>query len=279
MRNTLKHVRTLAVMGGAHGNVAALKACLADAGALDADLKAFIGDAIGCCGHSEQIVAMIRTGFDLLGEDSRQWLSTWPDEQIAAIASLQPSKRFRWLRASDGPNGHRHRADWKPEFLNVSAWQKTLRQFRAFELLSDSEVDEALSLLDPAFPFFAALRLADSVHLHVKVHDVNDLPVPAILALGAQPKNARPGYVKYSFPGGINMIFSSIPTSEEDRLPDPVPPKPFVDHLGIDLRRETGVVRAAFEDTVTIARRANWPCKSQGGGLRSGRPLNAPERV
>jgi hypothetical protein len=66
------------------------------------------------------------------------------------------------------------------------------------------------------------------------------------------------------------MIFSSIPIAEEDQLSDPRPPKPFVDHFGIDLRRETGIVRALFEDTPGVARRAGWPVKSQGG---VGRPV------
>ena len=63
-------------------------------------------------------------------------------------------------------------------------------------LVTDAEVDEALSLLDPGFPFFAALRMADSVHLHVKVDDVDALPASRIEALGTEPENARPGYVK-----------------------------------------------------------------------------------
>jgi hypothetical protein len=101
------------------------------------------------------------------------------------------------------------------------------------------------------------------------VDSVDDLPFSSILALGTQPENARPGYVKYPFPGGINLIFSSIPIAEEDQVPDPRPPKPFVDHFGIDLRRETGIVRALYEDTPSVARRAGWPCKSQGGGGRN----------
>jgi hypothetical protein len=54
------HAQTLAAMGGAYGNVAALSAFLADAAAVGADELAFLGDAIGCCGHSEEVVAMIR---------------------------------------------------------------------------------------------------------------------------------------------------------------------------------------------------------------------------
>jgi diadenosine tetraphosphatase ApaH/serine/threonine PP2A family protein phosphatase len=433
--------RKLAVMGGAYGNLAALEACLADAARAGADLKAFIGDAIGCCGHSDQVVDMIRGGFELLvagnheqqavagsqscgcgyssaedeqvscqafelatsrlGERSRAWLATWPDEKIVeleggsvllchgspghtseflyeaelddlrleawldrfgvrgfvcthsglpwvrrlaggrfavncgvvgkpdhdgdaavhyavidcpagaaepgleirrvpydherwartmeaagipdvfvepvrtgvwttGVASLPAAERFRWLRTSPRRAAQGGAAPWSPEFLRADAWQRTLRDFGALGLLAPAEVAEALSLLDPAFPFFAALRQADSVHLHVKVDSVDRLPSARILALGTRAENARPGYVKYPFAGGINLIFSSIPIAEEDQLSDPRPPRPFVDHFGVDLRRETGVVRAAFEDTPLVARRAGWPWKSQGGG---GRPV------
>jgi diadenosine tetraphosphatase ApaH/serine/threonine PP2A family protein phosphatase len=420
-------------MGGAYGNVAALESCLADAARMGADLRAFTGDSVGCCGHSDQVVAMIRERFDLfvagnheqqavagskscgcgysspedekigceafelatagLSDESRLFLATWPDEQIVeleggcmllchgspgytseflyeaelddlrleawldrfevrgfvcthsglpfvrrlaggrfavncgvvgkpdhdgdpavhyalidlsagldpaieirrvtydheawartmeragispvfvepvrtgvwttGVASLPASERFRWLRSSQ-----KREVSWRPEFLDACAWRRTLSEFRALELVSDAEIEEALSLLDPAFPFFAGIRMADSVHLHIKVNDVDELPLSRIISLGTHPENARPGYIKYPFPGGINLIFSSIPIAEEDQLPDPRPFKPFVDHFGIDLRRETGLVRALFEDTPVIARRAGWPGKSQGGGGR-----------
>jgi diadenosine tetraphosphatase ApaH/serine/threonine PP2A family protein phosphatase len=426
-------------MGGAYGNLAALAACLADATAVNPDFKAFIGDSIGCCAHSNEVVKMIRAGFDLfvagnheqqavagskscgcgyssaedekisceafelatsgLSDDSRQFLGTWPDEQIVeldggrvllchgspgytseflyeaelddlrleawldrfdvrgfvcthsglpfvrrlaggrfavncgvvgkpdhdgdtavhyavvdlprgeepaaeirrveydheswartmetadiaavfvepvrtgiwttGVASLPASERFRWLRAP-AARGGKSAAQWKPEFLQAEFWRQTLAHFREFGLVTPAELEEALSLLDPGFPFFAAIRMADSVHLHVKVDDVLDLPTSRIVTLGAEAENERPGYVKYRFPGGINMIFSSIPIAEEDQLAEPRAPKPFVDHFGIDLRRETGLVRALFEDTTAVARRAGWPVKSQGG---AGRPV------
>lgn len=419
-------------MGGAYGNLAALERCLADAAELGAEGKAFTGDSIGCCGHSNEIVAMIRDGFELfvagnheqqavagskscgcgyssaedekisceafelatagLSEDSRAFLATWPNETIVeleggrvllchgspgytseflyeaelddlrleawldrfnvrgfvcthsglpfvrrlgdgrfavncgvvgkpdhdgdpavhyaiidmpadreasieirrvtygheqwarqmesagisdvfvapvrtgiwttGVASLPASERFRYRRGATRP------ANWRPEFLDPDAWRVTLRHFRELGLVADPEIEETMSLLDPAFPFFAALRVADSLHLHVKVDDVDELPTAKILALGTQPENARPGYIKFPFPGGINLIFSSIPIAEEDQLEDTRPSKPFVDHFGIDLRRETGLVRALFEDTPAVARRAGWPTKSQGGGGR-----------
>jgi diadenosine tetraphosphatase ApaH/serine/threonine PP2A family protein phosphatase len=420
-------------MGGAYGNLLVLKSCLTDAECLGAEVKAFTGDSIGCCAHSDEVVRLIRGGFDLfvagnhelqavagssscgcgyssaedekigceafelatagLSEDSRKFLGTWPTEQVVdleggrvllchgspgytseflyeaelddlrleawldrfgvrgfvcthsglpfirrladgrfavncgvtgkpdhdgdpavhyafldmpaagearieirrvlydheswartmeaagisstfvepvrtgvwttGVASLPASERFRWLRTSRG-----RRIDWRPELLDPVAWSWTLDEFRSLGLVSGSEIEEALSLLDPAFPFFAEMRVADSVHLHVKVDNVDGLPFSKIEALGARPENARPGYIKYPFPGGLNLIFSSIPIAEDDQLEEDRPPKPFVDHFGIDLRRETGLIRALFEDTPAIARRAGWPGKSQGGAGR-----------
>src|SRR5262245_21168634 len=123
--NGKKHPRRLAVMGGAYGNLAALRACLQDAAAMNPDLRAFTGDSIGCCGHSNEVVEMIRQGFDLfvagnheqqavagstscgcgyssaedekisceafelatsgLSDASRQFLGTWPNEQIVEL--------------------------------------------------------------------------------------------------------------------------------------------------------------------------------------------------
>ena len=123
MRNRMP--RRIAVMGGAYGNLSALEACLADARAMQADTRAFLGDSIGCCGHSNEVVAMIRSGFDVfvagnheqqavagskscgcgyssaddekisceafeiavaaLSEESRQWLSTWPNHTIVEL--------------------------------------------------------------------------------------------------------------------------------------------------------------------------------------------------
>lgn len=112
----------LAVMGGAYGNVPALQACIDDARAQGCQTMAFIGDAIGCCGHSAEILALINRNFSLLvagnheqqaalgqsmcgcgyqspedehagcqafnialrdiSDDHRRWLLTWPSELL-----------------------------------------------------------------------------------------------------------------------------------------------------------------------------------------------------
>ena len=437
MSETNNPGRRIAVIGGAYGNLAALDACLADAREMGADLKAFTGDSIGCCGHSDAVVANIRAGFDLLvagnheqqavakstscgcgyssaddekisceafeiavnglSEPSREWLATWPNEQIVeleggrvllchgspgntneflyeaelddlrleawldqfgvrgfvcthsglpfvrhlrggrfavncgvagkpdhdgdpavhyalidlaaaepsieirrvtydheswaremeaagiapifvepvrtgiwttGVASLPPSERHRWLRASTKRPASGNGAYWKPEKLDPAAWTQTLAEFRAMGLITEAEIEQTFALLDPAFPFFASMRIADSLHVHVKVDDTASLPYSRILALGTHAENERPGYVKFPFAGGINLIFSSIAVAEEDQLDIEPQPKPRVDHFGIDLRREIGVVRAAFEDTLGVAKRTGWPWKTQGGAGR-----------
>lgn len=109
----------LALMGGAYGNVSALRACIRDARARGAGTLAFLGDAIGCCGHSDETIDLVRSEFDVvvagnheqqaargaetcacgyeseederisclafeyalesLDERNRRWLGTWPD--------------------------------------------------------------------------------------------------------------------------------------------------------------------------------------------------------
>ena len=63
MNHSASHI---AVMGGSYGNVPALKACLEHADAQGCDLRIFLGDAIGCCGHSDETLNLIRERFDVV---------------------------------------------------------------------------------------------------------------------------------------------------------------------------------------------------------------------
>jgi diadenosine tetraphosphatase ApaH/serine/threonine PP2A family protein phosphatase len=114
-----REISRLAVMGGAYGNVPAFTACLDHARSTGCDGFAFIGDATGCCGHSDEIVQLARENFPILvagnleqmaaagssecgcnyasaedehygriahqyamkslNENNRAWLGTWPD--------------------------------------------------------------------------------------------------------------------------------------------------------------------------------------------------------
>lgn len=116
-----------AAMGGAYGNVPALAACIADARRQDCDTLMFLGDATGCCGHSGEILALVREHFPIriagnheqqmaadldscgcgyenpederlsclahryamtsASQADRQWLASWPDHCVAATAT------------------------------------------------------------------------------------------------------------------------------------------------------------------------------------------------
>ena len=55
----------IAFMGDVYGNLPALRACLADARGQDCGLRVFLGDAIGCCGHSDETLNLIRENFEI----------------------------------------------------------------------------------------------------------------------------------------------------------------------------------------------------------------------
>ncbi len=143
----------------------------------------------------------------------------------------------------------------------------TLGFFQELGLLTVAETREVLSLFEPDFLFADSLREADSVHVHVKVEDVDKLPHAEILAQGVKAESETPGYVKYSFPGGTNLIFSSINISEDDLLADAAAtPMPVMDHKGIDLRSEAPDIRATFNAIPTVAADKGWRHVGQGGG-------------
>ena len=113
---------------------------------------------------------------------------------------------------------------------------------------------------------------AESLHLHVKVDDTCALPMALLEALGARFDHGREGYVKLRFAGGLNAIFSHIPVAAEDLRECAAArrPRPFLDHLGFDLRSEDRETRAAFDALPAIAGRRGWPLVPQGG---AGRPV------
>lgn len=148
--------------------------------------------------------------------------------------------------------------------LDPEAFADTLGFFQSLDLVSAAEVDEVLALFDADFPFADAVRAAESIHVHVKVDDIGRLPTADIVARGTEATSCTDGYIKYPFPGGINMIFSSIPISEDDLLDEPFS-TPLLDHKGIDLREERAEVHAIFDAVPDRAGGAGWRHVRQGG--------------
>jgi hypothetical protein len=149
---------------------------------------------------------------------------------------------------------------------------QTIHWLHEIGLLSASELTTAESMFEPRFEFAASLQLADSIHLHIRVDDTDALPADAFAAHGGQFDHGKRGYVKYRFPDGVNAIFSTIPVAQDNlsETEDHHRPRPHLDHIGIDLRREAEPVKSGFDHVPDRAGSLGWGHIPQGG---KGRPV------
>jgi hypothetical protein len=150
--------------------------------------------------------------------------------------------------------------------LDHAAVDRVLGDVQEVGLITAEERAEILSSLDPAFPYAQALTFTESVHAHIKVEDVDQLPHDALRALGYEPQNPAHGYIKYATGAGINLIFSSIPIADDDTIAGAVTlPKPFMDHLGVDMRDESAPTHEEFQAIPERAAELGWREVPQGG--------------
>lgn len=118
----------------------------------------------------------------------------------------------------------------------------------------------------------ACVDHAETIHLHVKMDDTDQLSSTGFEAASGMLDHARNGFVKYRMPGGINAIFSHIPISADDlrECASSRRPRPFLDHIGIDVRALNANSCAAFDALPAAAASRGWAHLSQGG---VGRPV------
>ena len=109
---------------------------------------------------------------------------------------------------------------------------------------------------------------AETIHLHIKLDDTDRLSIAALEAAGGILDHGRSGFVKYRMPGRVNAIFSHIPVSADDlrECDRSRRARPFLDHIGIDLRRVDEGSRAAFRALPAAAIARGWAHVAQGGG-------------
>jgi alkylhydroperoxidase/carboxymuconolactone decarboxylase family protein len=148
----------------------------------------------------------------------------------------------------------------------------TLMALKECGLLNGHEIAVVNRLGEPDAPLDQAVALAETIHLHIKVDDTHQLPINQFFDAGARLDHQKDGFVKYRFPGAVNAIFSHIKVSQDELLETETNrrPRPFLDHIGVDLRDETTTVRQTFDSLPTIASTLNWAHASQGG---EGRPV------
>ena len=134
------------------------------------------------------------------------------------------------------------------------------------ELINACEQKRCLDLFASDFPFSDSMAICESLHIHVKVDDTTALPVDHLHAAGCERDYAKEGFVKYHFPGSVNLIFSSIVIAQ-DELTETCNnrrQRPFLDHFGIDLRDESSSTKATFNQVPEISSRLGWEKVTQG---------------
>ena len=143
---------------------------------------------------------------------------------------------------------------------------EALELLASMGLLAPDEVDAVQRVVrDPELR--ACLACAETIHLHVKVDDTGRVPARELEAAGAFLDHGREGFVKFHLPGRVNAIFSHIAVSADDLREGAAcrRPRPFLDHIGIDLRDETAESRAIFDAIPRIAAARQWAHVPQGG--------------
>lgn len=149
--------------------------------------------------------------------------------------------------------------------LNLQQTAPLTGFFASLQLLPANAMRHLGEMACEQFAFREQLTMAESIHLHIKVPAVSALPHQRILEAGGEPQNAKAGYIKYAFPGGVNFIFSDIPVSQEEKAGKAVFSYPHLDHIGIDIRAEHEAAYRCFNNIPLLAAARAWPVKKQGG--------------
>lgn len=150
--------------------------------------------------------------------------------------------------------------------LEATTFDVVLNELKTAGILKDHEAKQVKELIDPEFDFAAIAEHADSVHVHIKVDDIDSVPDELLRGLGPEGERRTPGYVRYSYPGGLNMIFSSYTLAQDDLIEGAVTlEKPFVDHIGLDLRDEGELSREIYQNVPEIALASGWRHRNQAG--------------
>lgn len=150
--------------------------------------------------------------------------------------------------------------------INADKSIQVLSHVHRVGLMSESEVGEVAELLSSDFLLAGVVGLASSLHVHIKVADVGNVPRQELIGQGGTVVGEIDGYIKFSFPSGLNVICSSIPIRQEDLLrPSEATNFPLMDHIGIDLRIETDQARSLFDGVPRVVREHGWRHVPQGG--------------
>jgi hypothetical protein len=147
--------------------------------------------------------------------------------------------------------------------------ERDLQLFTVHGLLTEHEAAQVQEMVADNFAFAAAMGNAESIHVHVNAERVVDLPGEDSLQAACRESHGDDRERKFSFDSGLNVIFALDPTAQDEFIPGAVTrAKPYVDHVGIDLRDESDDTKAIFDAIPGAAVRAGWRHVAQEGPVR-----------
>ncbi|HRI88034.1 MAG TPA: hypothetical protein PLJ47_15815 [Candidatus Hydrogenedentes bacterium] len=134
-------------------------------------------------------------------------------------------------------------------------------------LLSEPEARAVSAFLEPAGPWADVLESAESIHVHIKVDETCAIALLTIRQDSPTVDYAEPGFIKLRFPDGARLICSTVPVSQDELIETSTTrqPRPYLDHIGIDMRDETPRTRNIFDGIPAIAERLGCAHVPQGG--------------
>ena len=136
------------------------------------------------------------------------------------------------------------------------------------KFLNDEELKIISGLTKNDFSFAPQLAIADSVHYHIHVPDIEKLPHELFISNNGIVENKKEGYIKYGFPGGLKIIFSHIPVAQKEQSAKCFE-QSWLDHIGIDIRSDNKEAYIIFQQIPFIAAQQDYFFKRQGDGVEA----------
>lgn len=152
--------------------------------------------------------------------------------------------------------------------INKEYLGKLIELLRNNKYLNNEEAVLASNLIHDDFSFANQLSMADSLHYHIHVPDIEKLPHELFMSMNATVENKRDGYIKYGFPEGVKLIFSHIPVAQKEQSAK-CSEQAFLDHIGIDIRSDNKEAYIIFQQIPLIAAQNDYYFKRQGDGVEA----------
>ncbi|HVM89278.1 MAG TPA: hypothetical protein VMT76_13900 [Puia sp.] len=149
--------------------------------------------------------------------------------------------------------------------VNKERFFSLVSKFSAQNLLTSDEVMRINKIIKSDFAFREQMEIADSVHFHIHVADISRLPQQIIEKEKGRIVTRAEGYIKYSFEGGVNFIFSHIKAAESKNENDK-DGKSYLDHIGIDIRTDNKAAYIIFQQIPVISSQHDYLFIRQGDG-------------